>query len=201
MNKYLSSLSEDLKFIKKCTVNQLEDHEQIQRSDITFYLSYFKIVPREILNRSQNNLVVHESALPYGKGWSPLTWQVIQGKRNICVSLLEATDKVDSGKIYLQREIQLTGYELVEDLRIAQFQITKLLCLEFVEKYPDILNTATEQIGVESFFPKRTAEDSMLDINKTIKEQFNLLRTVDNEKYPAFFYIGEKRYKIKIEHF
>ena len=35
-------------------------------------------------------------------------------------------------------------------------------------------------------------------INKTIKEQFNLLRIVDNNYYPAFFEYNGYRYKIQI---
>ncbi|HGG0417971.1 TPA: hypothetical protein ACJFE8_002771 [Clostridium sporogenes] len=37
-----------------------------------------------------------------------------------------------------------------------------------------------------------------LDINKTIKEQFNLLRVADNEKYPAYFMFNNKKYIVRI---
>ena len=37
-----------------------------------------------------------------------------------------------------------------------------------------------------------------LNVSKTIKEQFNLLRVCDNERYPAFFYLNNKKYIIKI---
>ena len=36
-------------------------------------------------------------------------------------------------------------------------------------------------------------------INKTIKEQFNLLRIVNNQEYPAFFEIDGRKYKLTIE--
>ena len=55
-----------------------------------------------------------------------------------------------------------------------------------------------EQIGEESFFKKRGAEDSELDTEQSIKDQFNLLRVVDNEKYPAFFEHLGKKYILKI---
>ena len=35
---------------------------------------------------------------------------------------------------------------------------------------------------------KRTPADSEIDPGKSILEQFNLLRIVDSERYPAFFY-------------
>ena len=43
-------------------------------------LSCSKLVKPEILARNRHNLVVHESDLPKGKGWSPMTWQVLEGK-------------------------------------------------------------------------------------------------------------------------
>lgn len=42
-------------------------------------------------------------------------------------------------------------------------------------------------MGKESFYPKRSPKDSELDINKSLNEQFNLLRIASNEDFPAFF--------------
>ena len=44
-----------------------------------------------------------------------------------------------------------------------------------------------KQKGRPSYFKKRTKKDSEININKNIKSQFNLLRIVDNDNYPAFF--------------
>ena len=166
--------------------------------DFCFLLSYSKLINREQLSKSRHNLVVHESALPHGKGWSPLTWQILEGKSQIPVTLFEANEKVDSGKIYLQRIISCAGNELVDDLRKKQGQVTVEMCLDFVHDYPDILSEAVEQNGEESFYPRRRPEDSRLDIDKSIREQFNLLRVVDNDKYPAFFDFHGRRYVLKI---
>ena len=70
------------------------------------------------------------------------------------------------------------------------------LCLKFVQEYKTI--KPLKQEGESTFYNKRTPKDSELDINKTIKEQFNLLRTVNNEKYPAFFEINGEKYILKI---
>lgn len=47
--------------------------EELQPGDLCFYLSCGQIVSGEVLAQFRNNLVVHESDLPSGKGWSPLT--------------------------------------------------------------------------------------------------------------------------------
>ena len=47
-------------------------------------------------------------------------------------------------------------------------------------------------------YRKRTPNDSELDINQSIKTQFNLLRVSDNKNYPTFFKMYGKKYILKI---
>ena len=56
---------------------------------------------------------------------------------------------------------------------------------KFLIKYPNV--KSVNQVGKGSFNKKRGPESSELNINKTIKEQFNHLRINDNEIYPSFF--------------
>ena len=53
-------------------------------------------------------------------------------------------------------------------------------------------------MGKGNFNKRRYPKDSQLDINKTIKQQFNHLRINDNELYPSFFYHKGQKYIIKI---
>ena len=148
------------------------------------------------LNLNQHNLVVHESALPKGKGWSPLTWQVLEGKNKIPVTLFEAVEDVDAGPIYGQTNITLNGTELVEELRVLQMNATKELIFNFLQAYPGV--KPEPQKGNASFYPRRKAKHSKLDLDKNIADQFNLLRVCDNERYPAYFEKNGVKYILKI---
>ena len=66
----------------------------------------------------------------------------------------------------------------------------------FLIKYPNI--KFKKQIGRGNFNKRRYPKDSKLNINKTIKQQFNHLRINDNEFYPSYFYYKSKKYIIKI---
>ena len=55
------------------------------------------------------------------------------------------------------------------------------------------------QEGEPTYYPRRKSEDSELDINKTISEQFDLMRVADNERYPSFFNFRGHCYKITID--
>lgn len=173
--------------------------EELGRGDILFILSYWNLLSDEALSKHVHNLVVHESALPEGKGWSPLTWQVLEGKSNIPITLFEATNEVDAGDIYLRAQIYLEGHELIDGIRSLQAQATFDLCKEFVMQYPQIVSTKQAQSGEETYYPRRGTKDSRLDLELSLSDQFNLLRVVDNDSYPAFFEYNNNRYVLKIE--
>lgn len=181
------------------TVSIVHRVADITPGDFNFILGFSNIIPKNILRLNKHNLVVHESALPAGRGWSPLTWQILEGKKEISVTLFEAGDSVDSGKIYLQALMQFVGNELVDDLRFEQGKTTIALCNRFIQEYPNIIKLAKAQLGAPSFFRKRDSKDSELDPYKTIADQFNLLRVVDNLRYPAFFNYMGTRYELHIK--
>ena len=174
-------------------VSLIYKHEEVIEGDILCLLSCEKIFKKLDLNKY--NLVVHESYLPKGKGWSPLTWQILEGYSKIPITLFEAEEKIDSGVIYNQDFIELNGDELLPEIKHRQGIKTIDLIVDFIENIDKVIGR--EQIGEETFYPKRKSEDSELDIDKSIKEQFNLLRVCDNERYPAFFTLKGKKYIIK----
>lgn len=179
-------------------VARVSAREDIKHGDIAFFLSCFEIIKGEFLKRNAHNIVVHASALPSGKGWSPTTWQILEGKNVIPLTLFEAVEQMDSGDIYLRDELKLDGTELIEEWQAKLGMRIVDMCLKFVAQFDNGQVRSCRQCGQESFYARRHPEDSKLDVGKTIAEQFNLLRVVDNEKYPAFFEMNGKRYILKI---
>jgi methionyl-tRNA formyltransferase len=167
-------------------------------NDVAFLLSCEKKLPPAVLSRSRHNIVVHASDLPRGKGMSPLTWQVLEGHNAIPISLFEAAEAIDAGNIYLKDQIQFRGVELLAEMHATLGEKIIELCLRFMCAYPEITSRGQAQAGEETFYSRRKPEDSRLDPHKTIAEQFNLLRVVDNERYPAFFEWRGKKFVVKI---
>jgi len=172
----------------------LKNHEEVENGDILILLSCEKKFTN--LSKNKNNLVIHESDLPNGKGWSPLTHQVLEGKNKIPITLFEADESFDGGNIYFKEFIELNGDELVDELREKQAHMTFYLIDKFLKERPNI--NGVKQNGKETFYQRRNPSNSELDINKTILENFNLLRIVDNLRYPAFFIHKNQKYIIKI---
>ena len=196
MNKYNIDLKNKLDKLGH-KVKLIHSKRELENGDIAFFLSCFEIISKEFLSLNKNNIVVHASKLPHGKGWSPASWQILEGENTIPLTLFEANEKTDAGKIYIQDKLLLDGSELLDEWQKKLGKKIVQMCLEYVLKRDTI--KGIPQQGEETFYKKRTPKDSELDINKTIKEQFNLLRIVDNKKYPAYFKLNNSTYKLFIK--
>ncbi|XFA72924.1 hypothetical protein RYO59_001158 [Thermosynechococcaceae cyanobacterium Okahandja] len=196
INSFLRKWVEEL--LDRFQVNFVHQEINVGSGDILFILSYWQKVSNNTLDKFTSPVVVHESELPKGRGWSPVSWAVLEGSNQISIVLFKATPQIDQGEIYLKDYIYLEGHELIDEIRAKQAYKTIDLCNRFIKEYPQILNYGVAQAGEPTYLRRRTPKDSQLDIHKSIYEQLNLLRISDNEKYPAFFeYLG-KKYIIKI---
>ena len=175
------------------SVSLIYKHEDVIKGDVLCLLSCEKILKK--LNYNEYNLVVHESDLPKGKGWSPVTWQILEGKSRIPITLFEAAKAVDSGRIYGQDFIELNGSELLPEIKEQQGIKTIDLILKFFKNLPI---EGREQKGQDTFYKRRTPKDSELDVYKNIYDQFDILRISDNERYPAYFLLNGVKYLLKI---
>ena len=166
------------------------------KQDLVIILGYTKILNSSFLDKHILCAVVHESALPKGKGFAPVQWQILEGKHEIPICLIEADKEVDSGNILLQQSFKLTGYELYDEIRKKQAEATLKIISDFLEIYPNI--QPIRQEGTSTFYKKRTPKDGKLDVNESIRNQFNLLRIGNNEQWPSYFEINNKKYILKI---
>ncbi|OGF14606.1 hypothetical protein A3I35_01875 [Candidatus Falkowbacteria bacterium RIFCSPLOWO2_02_FULL_45_15] len=198
-NWYYGRVAEIMKKIKSlghgCKLYQ--NQKQVPpNSDVTFYLGHEGYVTKQNRQKSKYNIVAHASDLPKGKGMSPATWQILDGKVKIPVTLFEMADKIDAGDYYLKDSFKLDGTELIIEWQDKLGACVDKMIIKFLKNIKNL--KPIKQTGHSSVYPWRHPEDSELDINKAIKQQFNLLRVVDNEKYPAFFKYKNNRYIIKI---
>lgn len=177
-------------------VNFVDQQDKLIAGEIAIFLSCEQIVTKENLAKNKHNLVVHASALPQGRGWSPLTWQILEGKNSIPLTLFEAEEKVDRGQIYAQVYVDFEGHELIDELRNKLGAQIIALVKNFIDNYPNI--NGREQTGESSYYKRRLPEQSELDPSKSLAEQFNLFRVADNEKYPVFFHHLGHKYILKI---
>ena len=176
----------------------LFDKQELTGGDVLFLVSCGQIVGPTERTLFRAVLVLHASDLPKGRGWSPHIWGIVKGSNRITVSLMEAADPLDSGDVWLQTTFDLAGDELLPEINERLFAAELTLMTRAVDDFGSI-QPLPQSGEPEPYLRKRTAADSRLDPEKTLAEQFDLLRVVDSQRYPAFMDYRGQRYLIRIE--
>lgn len=179
-------------------VELLHDKSELGDGDVLFLVSCGQIIGPALRRHFRATLVLHASDLPTGRGWSPHIWSIVRGASTIVVSLLEAADPVDTGPIWLKTRFTLEGHELLAEINEKLFAAELHLMSEAVARFDEIEPQPQQGSGGE-YLRLRTPDDSRLDPQSSIAAQFDLLRVVDNQRYPAFFEWRGKRYVLRIE--
>jgi methionyl-tRNA formyltransferase len=185
------------------SIDLVRSKSELVGGDFLVLVSCSEIIKAQHRAMYKHTLVLHASDLPQGRGWSPHVWELINGSESITLSLLEAEDKVDSGRLWLQRSIPVRKTAIWYEVNQMLFEAEVDLINEAVEKYREIEPHSQRKDIEPTYYPRRTPADSEVDPCKTIAGQFDLIRMCDPQRYPAWFeHLGQK-YKIileKVEH-
>jgi methionyl-tRNA formyltransferase len=183
---------------KSHQISVIHSKEELTSGDILFLISCSDIISKVERSEFKKTLVIHASDLPHGRGWSPCVWEIINGATDITLSLLEAEDKVDTGDIWKKVIVPIPKTALFDEINELIFN-SELDLMDFsIANYKTV--KPKKQLNIDStYWPKRSPNDSEIDINKGISEQFNLIRVCDPDRFPAFFYKDGKRFNITIK--
>ncbi len=180
-------------------VELLHRKSQLSGGELLFLISCSEIIDKFDRSKFQETLVLHASDLPKGRGWSPHIWEIVHGAGSITLSLLEAEDKVDSGRIWAKRRIPIPKDALWDEINhllfTAEIELLDFAVKQFGQLNPELQTNMEEA----TYYPKRTPQDSQLDPHKTFAEQFNLIRVCDPNRFPAFLELHGKKYKLILE--
>ena len=182
-------------------INILSQSGHLGSGDILFLVSCSEKITKKIRDRFTHVFVLHASDLPKGRGWSPYIWDILSGKNEIVLSLIDAQDQIDTGKIWKKIQIPVPNNFLYDEINSALFQGEVSLMSWAMENYETVTPVEQDHNVEPTYWPRRTAEDSRLDPSKTLAEQFDLLRLCDPNRYPAFLEINGRKYKLTLDNF
>ena len=125
------------------------------------------IYKNEILKKFKNNLNIHPSYLPYAKGKDPYVWSV-EKKFPLGITIHEMTDKLDSGKYYVQKKIKLnfpyTGGDVFNVSLKESIELFKNNWIKIRDK--KIKKKELKKIKTITYKRKDLINYSLLDLNK-----------------------------------
>uniref|UniRef100_UPI00261EB912 formyltransferase family protein n=1 Tax=Marinobacter sp. TaxID=50741 RepID=UPI00261EB912 len=180
-------------------IELLHSKSQLGGGDILFLVSCSELINASERAKYNNTLVLHASDLPRGRGWSPYIWELLEGAETITVSLLEAAEPVDSGRVWAKESFHVGKDWLWDEINDALFETELKLMNYAIENKEIIKPEAQDESEGVSYYPKRSPVDSELDVDKPLREQFDLLRVCDPTRYPATFKIYGHTYKMTVE--
>src|SRR5574344_2487675 len=76
--------------------------------DLILTLAYGQIIPQGLLDIPKYGcLNLHGSLLPQYRGAAPMQYSLLNGDKKTGITLMEMVDKMDAGKIYLKKEVEI----------------------------------------------------------------------------------------------
>ena len=177
----------------------LNDLKQIDSTfDFIFESGVYKIIPEKILNIPKYGFVgTHETPLPEGKGHAPIQWTVLNNRSNLVVSLYKLNAGVDSGELINQHNIHFEKTDTLHTMNKKR-EIAIEKCFDvFIKEVKQGYMVLRKQSGKGSYHKKRKPSHNQLDLNKKLIDLWDEIRICDNDKYPAWFSINDKKVIIK----
>lgn len=180
-------------------ISLVRSKNELTSGQILFLISCSEIISSTNRTAYTATLVLHASDLPQGRGWSPHIWQIIGGAEQIALSLLEAEDAVDSGRLWHQIKFPLPKHALWNEINDKLFS-AELELMDFaVEKFDSMIPVSQRTDIEPSYFPKRKPADSRIDPYDSIASQFDHIRVCDPQRFPAYFELYGHQYKLTLE--
>jgi methionyl-tRNA formyltransferase len=162
-----------------------------------FVVVAFKILPPDVFEIPINgSFNLHASYLPKYRGAAPIQWALIKGESQTGLTTFKLAEKVDTGNIYLQKEVEIFPEDNFGTLHDKLSELGADIVLETV----DLIESGNFELKKQddsfaSPAPKITKEICEIDWNKNADEIHNLIRGLS--PYPAaYFNFKEKVIKI-----
>jgi len=126
-------------------------------------------------------IIFHMTDLPYGRGGSPLQNLIVRGHKSTKISAIKVQNGIDTGDIYLKKDLSLLG--TAQEI----FNRSSGIIIRMIEEI--LINNLipTPQVGEVVKFKRRKPEDSNLESLENLKDIFDYTRMLDGEGYPNAF--------------
>lgn len=147
------------------------------------------IIPPEVHQRFRT-VIFHMTDLPYGRGGSPLQNLITRGHKETQLSAIVCEDGLDTGPIFLKRELSLDGTaeEILQRASELMFPMIRAIVDQDLSPVP--------QRGEVTQFKRRKPHQSALDEAQDLTAAFDHIRMLDAAGYPHAF-VETQRYRIE----
>ena len=152
---------------------------------------YSRIVKKKFLEIPKYGCInLHASLLPDYRGAAPLNWALINGEKNIGLSIYFVDDGIDTGPIISQEIIRVSIKDNIMNVLKKTLKIYPKILLQVCDDIENRTVIAKPQDREDgSYFTKRFPKDGRIDWESMTDFQvYNLIRALTHPYPGAFFY-------------
>jgi methionyl-tRNA formyltransferase len=139
------------------------------------------MIPEEIWSKYEC-VVFHATDLPFGRGGSPIQNLISRGIKETKISALRVDDGIDTGPIYMKRDLKLDG-SAKDIFHNAAHKIFRYMIPAIIEQQMEPI----PQKGIVFNFNRRTPEQGSIKDLTDISQVYDYIRMLDAEGYPNAF--------------
>ncbi|MFC2090179.1 methionyl-tRNA formyltransferase [Bacteroidota bacterium] len=162
-----------------------------------FVVVAFRMLPWEVWSIPPRGTInLHASLLPQYRGAAPINWSIINGETKTGVSTFLIDQEIDTGKILLQEETEITCEDNAGTLHDRLMELGSKLIVKTIFNQ---MGDAVEPVDQEAFnipeaalkkAPRIFKEDCKINWNRTGSEIYNLVRGLS--PYPCAYTLLEE---------
>ena len=173
--------------------------QTIGESDIGIVAGFPRRLPVEAFAAPRLGTVnLHAGPLPGYRGGSPLSWQIVSGKKEIHLSMHVMEQFLDSGPVIVVRSFRLEEAENVAVAKERADQVFSAMVGEFMESPEELIATARPQRQEDAvYWHQRNYDDAQIFWGRMCaKEVVDLVRATTPTYGGSFTFLGKDRVRI-----
>ena len=161
----------------------------------------FKKIPKKIWQiPNYGTFNLHASLLPELRGAAPINWAIAYGFKYTGVTTFLLNEKIDSGKILLQKKVEIDSIDNYKTLHGKLSEIGSDLVIKTIESIEKNEGITQKTTGNEILAPKLTIDNTKINWNKKVDEIESFVRAMS--PYPgAWTEVKNNEVTIKIKIF
>lgn len=169
------------------------------KPDLILTLAYGQIVPQAVLDIPPlGALNLHGSLLPKYRGAAPMQYALINGDKITGMTLMEMVAKMDAGRMFAKREIEISDDDNLTSLEAKMAECAIKLVLEKLPLYlKGELNGESQDESLVTFAPSIKSEEEHLNLEKSAEEIVNFIRALSDHP-GAYLWLNDQKIKIWI---
>ena len=182
--------------------NNIDEFFKFRGEEVLLSVGYRFIIPETVFSVPKYAINIHPSLLPKYKGAYSGYAIIENGEKETGLTAHFIDKGIDTGDIINQKSISLDISDTIISMSEKILKIEPNFVIDTLDLIKNKKFNRIKQVSIPNdivYNKKRTPEDSKIDLSIPLANLLNKIRACDQERFPAYFMIGDKKVNIRLE--